>query len=349
MEKKQKVLHNGKPSVSDIVSYKMPIILEGITTEETFAPGTDYIASLKLKVSTDYADKTEFETLQTEVADIKDAVVPGLLGDVNELKTTKIDIGSIADNGANERLVMTGLNPSIPSLHDVHFNGYLSNVVTGAQKVVPLDILLNGISASFEDDKIKLTRESDDAKIDVANIATAGDGKKWVMNTMEAVPAGMTPDKVTLRVYQSDVENGGQPNITDIPLEGVILPGVSQVFPNGLAGMMTVSDKQALNQVVADEAQTAAALSGLNSTVSTLNTELGNTNSALSGLNATVVTINTELGKTNTELGNTNTELGNTNAALTALNGELTATNTQLNQTTEALFKTTDGKYPWTP
>jgi hypothetical protein len=133
LQKKQKVLKDGVPTTADIVSYEMPIELVNITAETTFAPGTDYIASLKLTATpqdlSDYALKADVEAEFVQVE--------------NEV-ATKIAIANIADNGSNARLVMTGLNPSITSDTELHFNGYLSDVETGAQTVVPLDIKFNG-------------------------------------------------------------------------------------------------------------------------------------------------------------------------------------------------------------
>jgi hypothetical protein len=56
----------------------MPIILEGITAETTFAPGTDYIASLKLIVPTvdtsSFAKQTDLDTTNTNLSTLNTTV-----------------------------------------------------------------------------------------------------------------------------------------------------------------------------------------------------------------------------------------------------------------------------------
>jgi hypothetical protein len=71
---------------------------------------------------------------------------------------------------------MTGLNPSITSDTIVHFNGYLSNVSTGDQVIVPLDIELDGLKAipANNGNGFKVVRESDDSKISIEKIADNG-------------------------------------------------------------------------------------------------------------------------------------------------------------------------------
>jgi hypothetical protein len=57
---------------------------------------------------------------------------------------------------------MTGLNPSISSDTEIHFNGYLSNVSTGAQVIVPIDIELEGLKATAISGGLKLTADTCD-------------------------------------------------------------------------------------------------------------------------------------------------------------------------------------------
>jgi hypothetical protein len=57
---------------------------------------------------------------------------------------------------------MTGLNSSLPSETNVHFNGYLSDVNSGVQTIVPLDIELEGLKATAIQGGIKLTADACD-------------------------------------------------------------------------------------------------------------------------------------------------------------------------------------------
>jgi hypothetical protein len=144
---------------------------------------------------------------------------------------------------------MTALEPVNVKINEVDFMAYFSDVETGTDVNEPFTLHLDGLEAAATS-MTDLTLKADFAPyIQKANINTSGDGVKWVMTSMAPVIAEMTPDKVTLRVYQSDVENGGNSHTTDIPIEGTKLPGENPAFPNGLAGLMTVSDKQKLDGI----------------------------------------------------------------------------------------------------